>query len=138
MSTERTNEPDQTDMNREPVTKPPQGGSDDSYDQLPKEELSEAIEHQSADGRPTHPELSPSRTIWLVLGFFVAILIVALIVGILVHWALGLTMAFLGGVFTLVHPAVWASVQRAREREAAKERVESLHARNGRPEGRKG
>jgi hypothetical protein len=110
---------------RESVKPSSAGAMEDSYDQLPREELAEEISHVSSDGRPMRPELSPKRTILLVLGFFVAVLAIAAVLAVLVSWLLGLTVAVLGGAFTLVHPAVWASVQRSREREQAKQRLEA-------------
>lgn len=122
-----TEQRDEGLSDREQVNPSKPSAMEDSYDRLPREELSEEIEQVSGEGRPVHPELSPKRTILLVFGFFVAVLLIAAVLGVLVNWVLGLTVAVLGGVFTLVHPAVWASVQRSREREEAKERVEGHH-----------
>jgi len=89
-----------------------------------KEVRAEEVSVESPEGRPADPAIGSRGLKAMVLIVAAAVMVAAVLVGILVSVGLGLAIAGMGIVFLLVNPIVGAAMMRSKERE----RVEDRHS----------
>lgn len=93
------------------------------YQDVPTELLREEIKHESPEGLPGDPELGPRRLGWVIAGFVVLFIGVAVAMSVVFDPLAGVAVGALVLLLCCLHPAIWGSVLRARERGRAKEHI---------------
>ena len=96
---------------------------DQTYEDLPDEQLAEEITRVSPEGEPAHPEVSPRRIgLFYVTLIFIGI-IVGAVVGAIFGPRVGVGFALVILILLLINPETWAALHRARERKKAEQRL---------------
>lgn len=93
------------------------------YRDVDTELLREEIQHDSPEGRPADPKVGPGRMGWMIGIFVVVALGSAAAIGAIFDPEAGVAIGALLMLMCCLHPAIWGSVLRARERGRAKERL---------------
>lgn len=84
----------------------------------PKENA-DTVQSISPEGRPADSGLGPWGLWGLVIVVGGVLLLGAVLLGVFVHWGLGIGTLLLGGLFMLMNPVIGAASQRAHDREEA-------------------
>lgn len=83
----------------------------------PVEEVAQAIDAISPEGRPAYAKIGPGGMHWLVAVAGMVILITSVAVGLLISPTTGLVMFLVGGVAFVLSPGFFVAFARAHERE---------------------
>lgn len=93
------------------------------YKDVSTELLREEIKHESPEGMPGDPQLGPRRLGWVIAGFVVLFIGVTVAMSVVFDPRAGVAVGALVLLLCCLHPAIWGSVLRARERGRAKEHL---------------
>ncbi|MBL0921743.1 MAG: hypothetical protein IBJ10_06405 [Phycisphaerales bacterium] len=90
------------------------------YEEVSPELLREEIKHESPEGLPGDPELGPRRLGWVIALFAVLFVVGTAAMSVVFDPLAGVAVGALVILLCCMHPAIWGSVLRAKERGRAK------------------
>ncbi|MDX2115797.1 MAG: hypothetical protein SFZ24_09315 [Planctomycetota bacterium] len=87
------------------------------------EKVADEVERTSPEGRPARAEMKPWRFGMIGLGFLVAALTLALVLGMFVHPLAGVGIGLVAVMMIFFNPMIWVGGMREKEREDAQQHV---------------